>query len=265
MLFVIILLENRVRFVRGNTNNKKMFYVFITCIVLSVLIIGGTFAYFTAFANDALTINGSAASVSFGLKNSKVTDVDNAFGLIPMKNDQAPNAALMKCRDDYGNAGCQIYKITVTSDSSTVMFLDGYVIITPKEGVETRFASVYREVLDGDEEVFKTRFTLDDFVNHNDLSSSYLENNSEVDTGIRDGSCELSSTQTYNHVDSSDCLFVTNEKIGGNIGNERVFYMMVWVYDNGSAQNHLQGMDLAYQGEVVFTTAEGNEITATFD
>ena len=40
---------------------------------------------------------------------------------------------------------------------------------------------------------------------------------------------------------------------------------MVWVYDNGEAQDYLQGMQLAYQGEVTFITAEGNEISATFD
>jgi len=251
----------------GNTN-KKMIYVFIVCIVLSLFIVGGTFAYFTAIASDALTINGNSATVSFGLRITKVTDIDNAFGLIPMKNNQAPNAALMKCRDDFGNAGCQIYKITVSADSSTVMFLDGYVILTPKEGVETRFASVYRDVLEDDnsgeeQEVFKTRFTLEDFVDSDNLSSEYL--NSNVNYGIKDGSCEVSLTQSYNHTDSSNCLFVSNEKIGGDVGNERIYYLMVWVYDNGKKQDEIQGLDLAYQGEVVFTTAEGNEITATFD
>ena len=40
---------------------------------------------------------------------------------------------------------------------------------------------------------------------------------------------------------------------------------MVWVFDNGQPQNDLQGMQLAYRGTVTFLTAEGNEISATFD
>ena len=34
---------------------------------------------------------------------------------IPMKNKQAPNAAKQKCIDNLGNAGCQIYKITINN------------------------------------------------------------------------------------------------------------------------------------------------------
>ena len=40
---------------------------------------------------------------------------------------------------------------------------------------------------------------------------------------------------------------------------------MIWVYDNGEPQDYLQGMQMAYTGKVTFQTAEGNEISATFD
>ena len=243
-------------------NDKKMFYVFVCCITLSVVIIGGTFAYFTASSSDNTTVDGNAATVSFGLKVDKVTDIDNAFGLIPMKNDQAPGAAYMKCKDDNNNAGCQIYKITVSADSDTVMFLDGYIVTTPKEGVETRISSVY---YDPDDDKFSTRFSTDDFLDSDTLKDDYFANKALDDQGIRTGACEVSDSMTFNHDDSSDCLIVLNQKIGGDVGRERVFYIMIWVYDDGMAQDYLQGMELAYHGMVVFVTAQGNEITATFD
>ena len=243
-------------------SGNKMFYVFVACITLSLLIVGATWAYFTASASDNTTVNGNAATVSFGLRVDKVTDVDNAFGLIPMKNNQAPNAALMKCKDDNGNAGCQIYKITVSADSDTVMFLDGYIVTTPKEGVETRISSVY---LDEDKKLYSTRFESSDFLDNDTLNSEYFSDRAGNDQGIRTGACEISPTDTYNHTDSEDCLMIVDEKIGGDAGRDRVFYMMIWVYDDGTAQDYLQGMELAYHGMVVFTTAQGNEITATFD
>ena len=49
------------------------------------------------------------------------------------------------------------------------------------------------------------------------------------------------------------------------MGRVREFYVMIWVYDNNKSQDYLQGLELAYRGEVVFVTAEGNEISATFD
>lgn len=246
-----------------HSEGKKMFYLFIVCITLSVVIVGATLAYFTASATDDTTVHGDSATVSFSLNVEKITSIDNAFGLIPMKNDQAPGAAQMKCEDDFGNGGCQIYKVTVNADTDTVMFLDGYIVMIPNdERVETRFASVYT---DDDGENFYTAFSPDDFINRDTLNSSFIASNDKGDLGIATGACEVSESLSYNHSNASNCLFVENQKIGGDVGRELVFYVMVWVYDNGEAQNYLQGMQLAYTGNVVFTTADGNQISASFD
>ena len=232
---------------------KKMIYFLVCCISLAVIIIGATYAYFTAKATDEETVKGDAATVSFGLKVDRVTTVDMAFGLIPMKNSQAPNAAQQGCYDDYGNAGCQMYRITIEADSDTVMFLDGYVFITPKdERLETRIANIYTE----DEEVnFYTKFTNEDFG-----SADFVEHE-VIKTGARGSEADVSPNRT----DDYNCLIIKDEKIGGDVGRTKVLYMMIWVYDNGVAQDYLQGMQLAYKGDVTFVTAEGNEISATFD
>ena len=232
--------------------DRKLMYFLGCCILFALLVIGATYAYFTAKASDNNTVKGDAATVSFGLSVDKITTVDMAYGLVPMKNNQAPKAASNKCHDDNNNAGCQLYKITVHSDSDTVMFLDGYVFMTPKdERLETRIANVYTD----DKENYYTKFTADDFKRDDFDESSFIK------TGVRvtDSDTSPKRTEDYNS------LIVSNEKIGGDVGRTREFYIMVWVYDNGEAQDYLQGMQLAYQGSVTFITAEGNEISATFD
>lgn len=228
-----------------------MFYVLIGCITASLMIIGATYAYFTARAVDYNTVKGNSATVTFGLSVDRVTTVDMAFGLVPMKNNQAPNAAKQKCYDDLGNAGCQIYKITINADSDTVMFLDGYIVVTPRdERLETRFTEVRKN---GDD--FHTLFS------NESLKLETFDEERYIKTGKRGSNPEL----PLNHKEDYDCLLIENEQIGGERGRTREFYVMIWVYDNGTAQDYLQGMELAYRGEVNFVTAEGNEISATFD
>ena len=241
--------------------NKKKIYFLIICICLSMGIIGATYAYFTAKSSDDNTVNGNAATVTFGLRVEKITDIDNAFGLLPMKNDQAPGAAQNMCEDDNGSAGCQMYKISVSSDSDTVMFLDGYVTTTTKENVETRIAALYTT----DGESFNTRFTPSDFSDRDTLSAEYFDEKARDDQGIKSGSCVKKDNEVFSRDTDVNCFLISNQKIGGDVGRERDFYMMIWVFDNGKAQDVLQGMERAYQGSITFITAQGNEISATFD
>ena len=109
--------------------------------------------------------------------------------------------------------------------------------VTPKE------MKIYHilEVVDDDSDTFdETRF---------------------IKTGVR----VSDPKKQLNHTEDFNCLLIDNEKIGGDIGRQKVFYLMIWVYDNGKAQDYLQGLELAYRGEVTFVTAEGNEISASFD
>jgi len=233
-------------------NNYKFIYFLVGCLTFVLLVVGATYAYFTANATDNNTVKGDAATVAFGLSVERVTTVDMAYGLVPMKNEQAPNAAKRGCYDDFGNAGCQMYKMTINSSSDTVMFLDGYVVITPKdERLETRFTRVYTE----DGENFYTSF----------INENFNDDTFDEDRFIKNGIRVSDAETPLNHTDDYGCLVIENEKIGGDVGRKQVFYMMIWVYDNGLAQDYLQGMELAYKGEVTFVTAEGNEISATFD
>lgn len=232
--------------------DRKMLYFFIGCLCFALLIIGATYAYFAANVTDYNTVMGDANTVTFGLSVERVTTVDMAYGLVPMKNYQAPAAAENGCYDDFGNAGCQMYKMTISSDSDLVMFLDGYIVMTPKdERLETRLTRVYTD----DDEKYHTGFTTIEY------NASDFDEDKFIKTGVR-GSA---SDTVLNHEEDYGCLFLENEMIGGEYGRVRTFYVMIWVYDNGKAQDYLQGMQLAYSGNVTFITAQGNEIKATFD
>ena len=239
-------------------NSKKMFYVFIGCMILSVIIIGATFAYFMANSQDANTVKGGTYTTNFSLSVSRVTTVDMAYGLVPMKNSEAPHAAEQLCYDDYGNAGCQIYKITISTESEDIFFIDGYVTTNTKEGVETRFSRVYPEEVTTPEEetktIFRTNYTEDDF------SDPEFNEPEFIKTGVRVSPEESSP----NRDDDYNCLFVQDESIGGTSGSSKEIYVMIWVYDDGTNQDFMQGMELAYTGTVTFITAQGNEIKATF-
>lgn len=233
--------------------DRKLVYFVLGCLIFIFTVVGATYAYFTASAEDAETVYGESEAITFGLGVERVTSIDMAFGLIPMKNNQAPYAAEHMCRDALGNAGCQIYKIVVRTNSDMVMFLDGYIETFRKEGVETRFSEVF---YDKEADTFYTEYTAENF-----LEPGFIEDN-YISTGVRGSDPAVS----LNHTDDLGCLFIKNEQIGGSEeANERIFYVMIWVYDNGEPQDYLQGMQMAYTGKVTFQTAEGNEISATFE
>ncbi len=127
-------------------NGKGLFYGVIGIATLIVAIIGATFAYFTATQTNDDTITGNAASINFGLdvERAETTDQTNG-GLIPMSNTMVEKAVTAEtpCKDDNGNSVCQIYKITLTNQSSASMFLDGYVTLSSKTetGKSTDLAS----------------------------------------------------------------------------------------------------------------------------
>ena len=125
-----------------NNNNKGrgIFYGVIGVATLVVAIIGATFAYFTAAAqNGASDINGNMANIGFDLVVRKVVDPGATSGMIPMSNNmvEAAVTATEPCKDNNGNAVCQIYEITVTNNSSATMFVDGYTALAGGSGIAT--------------------------------------------------------------------------------------------------------------------------------
>ncbi len=247
-----------------NNFDRKMFYILVTCLVLSVIIIGATFAFFTASASDDSVVIGNTAASSFGMSVSKVTSLDMTFGLVPMKNTEAPYAAEQLCYDDNNSVGCQIYKITLYGDSSDVMFVDGYITTDVISGIETRFTRVYpydytyedptthEEVT---EHIFRTSYTKEEM----------LDVNFDMDEHIKSGQIGSLDTNSLNRTDDYNCLFASDEMIGGTAGDSVDLYLMIWIWDDGTNQDFIQGAQIVYTGTATFISSQGNEIKATFD
>lgn len=121
-------------------NGRGIFYGVIGVATLVVAIIGATFAYFTASASDNNTITGNMATINLQLAVDKMTKVDETQGgMIPMSNgmvEQSLKSTKGICLDDNNNAVCQIYKITLTNDSSAGQFVDGYVALRDKFNIK---------------------------------------------------------------------------------------------------------------------------------
>ena len=246
---------------KDNDIDKKFFYVFITCLTLSIVIMGATFAFFTARTSDGETALGNTAATSLTLSVTKVTSLDLTYGLVPMKNVQAPYAAEQLCHDDFNRIGCQIYRINLSTTSGEDVFVDGFITTDVIEGIETRFTRVYPkdvEVTDEDtgekvtKQIFTTTYTKEDM----------LDNDFDEDEYIKSGKAVNAENRLLNKVDDYSALLVENEKIDEN-GTD--IYVMMWIWDDDSDQNFIQGHELVYTGAVTFNTADGNQIKATFD
>lgn len=129
-------------------NGKGIFYGVIGVATLVVAIIGATFAYFTASASNNNVITGNMATVKLNLSVTKMTTVDETKGgMIPMSNTMVEVAVNKNgndvCVDDNGNAVCQIYKITLSNDSSAGQFVDGYVSLKYGAGAPTDWDGTY--------------------------------------------------------------------------------------------------------------------------
>ena len=248
----------------NNKVDNKFFYLFVVCITLSIVIIGATFAFFTASSSDDNTVNGVTGATGFKLSVSKITSLDMTYGLVPMRNTEAPYAAEQLCYDDRGSVGCQIYKITLNIESEDVLFVDGFITTDVVDGIETRFTRVYPKVMSSTNPE-TGEVSTDNIFTTNYTKSEMLEDSFDEDKYIKSGNAINAEGRLLNKTDDYDCLFVENEQLGGGNDTQVDFYLMIWIWDDGTNQDFIQGNELVYTGTVTFVTAQGNEIKATFD
>ncbi|MBR3162221.1 MAG: hypothetical protein IKF19_05775 [Bacilli bacterium] len=176
---------------RKQNNSKGVFYAVVGIATLIVAIIGATFAYFTASANAGNNvISGNMASIGFDLQVEKVLDPSSGRGMIPMSNsmiepaiNDTTNPINNTCTDDNGNAVCQIYKITVTNNSTAAMFVDGYVALAGGSGIPTDFtSSVKNKTTMRWAQVFKQGGGNDATSHYSTAGTQYLAINTEEGT-----------------------------------------------------------------------------------
>ena len=159
-----------------NNKGRGIFYGVIGVATLVVAIIGATFAYFTATAANTATIKGNTAKVQLSLAVTKISNADETKGgMIPLANSMVQRAvygtdSVKKtvltgasadiCVDDNGNAVCQIYQITLNNESSTGVFVDGYVSLKGGSGTPNDYTYSTYGTESGQK---KNKFKLNDY------------------------------------------------------------------------------------------------------
>ncbi len=227
-------------------NTRKMIYFTLICIVLIVIVITGTYAYFTAKKTAEKVLVGETKNYSFGLSVEKVSTNDH-YGLIPMDDEKAAYALENNCQDMNGFAVCQIYKITVNNTGNTAMYLDGYLKLDTVNDDEMRFMRIY---YDGDEFCYSNNCK-DEF-NINNIKSGIVKNEDD----------------NLNRSDDKNALLVEssqeNEDDIIKSGEKKEYYVLIWLHNLNEKQDDLQGVEHFFSGQAIFISSQGNEITAVF-
>lgn len=112
---------------------QGIFYGVIGVATLIVAIIGATFAFFAASANNATAVNGTTASASLTLRVERVAPT-TAGNMVPQLS-QTLGAAITgtddaSCIDGNGNTVCHVYEIEVTNGGSSTVVVDGTLDLT---------------------------------------------------------------------------------------------------------------------------------------
>lgn len=227
-------------------NTRKMIYFTLICIVIVVIVITGTYAYFTAKKTAEKVLVGETQTYSFGLSVEKIQTNDH-YGLIPMNDEKADYALENNCQDMNGYAVCQIYKIIVNNTGNTSMYLDGYLKLDTITDDEMRFMRIY---YDGDEFCYSENCPGD--FNTNNIKSGIAKNEGD----------------SLNRSDDKDALLVeSNQENEDDIikpGEKKEYYVLIWLHDSNKDQNELQGKEQFFSGQAIFISSQGNEITAVF-
>ena len=94
-----------------NSNKINKFLLVTTILSMTILLIGGTFSYFTLSTMskmDALAV--SAGKVRLGLG---VSPVYTGYPIIPLKDEYISVAYKQKCKDDLDRGACLAYGLEV--------------------------------------------------------------------------------------------------------------------------------------------------------
>ena len=239
---------------KKNIENRKMIYFCLICFIFVVITITGTYAYFTAQKSVENALTGETATVSFGLMVEKITNIDE-MGLIPMSDEYAPFAATKRCQDDFGNAACQIYRISIRNTGNTNIYLDGYIELSLVNDDEMRFTRVY---YDGDNFCIKENC---------ECASDFCQDEFDI-TKIKNG-IALNTDGNLNREDDVNALFIKSDKENEEdvlmANTTKDYYVMVWIHNEMEEQNDLQGIENVFSGKITFISSQGSEVTAIFE
>lgn len=281
-------------------NNKKgnLLYLVLGVSTLIVAIIGATFAFFSASANNE-SITGNIAeaggllvdvvSITYDPTDTYGTTTGNNIIPLNLITNQTPilgedgvtvtgyvddtsqfeKAMDRKCKDDLGNNICEVYKITVSNQSAT-----STVQIRGTLSLTSTATNMYWKQINAT--TAEKTYTPEE-----GEATTYLvlDTASEIDgiDAVKQGaSLENSYLTVANTADDGETPVYEVESVsltGTNGDNSSVtYYVVVWLEEIGSEQQDVdastEGSKKTYKGTVTFDAvdANGNKsgVTATF-
>ena len=126
-------------------------YTYIFILIYFLLGVGLTYSYLAFQVQDESTIVGNVVAIDVDLKVELV--VGNTTKMVPMLNEALSNAINGvgsdngACIDSAGNLSCQVYKITLTNNGSSLKHLRGTVELYAKDGVNNVYQNLrWREL-----------------------------------------------------------------------------------------------------------------------
>ena len=282
-------------------NNRKgnLLYLVLGLTTLVVAVIGATFAFFSASANDT-TIEGDVAEAGgllIDVKSVTYDPNDETFAtttgnnIIPLnlitnqteKTDgdgngtgeyvdsvsQFDKAMDRKCRDDLGNNICEVYKITVTNQSATATVqVRGTLNLTSTAAnmhwklIEATTETATYSPEDGEPTTFDVLKT-----------ATEIAGMPAVKQGAELANTYLTVKNTAE--EGSDPVYEgTNVSLSGTNGgnSSATYYVVVWLEEIGTEQQDVDAsskdVPKTYRGTITFDAvdAQGNKsgVTATF-
>ena len=212
-----------------NKRGSEIFLGVIGVATLVVAIIGATFAFFAAGANNTTAITGETATASLTLTVERVAPT-TVGKLVPQLAETLDDALVGtqakggSCIDGNGNTVCHVYEIVVTNGGTSAVTVDGSLTLTPSGISHLKWVKL--------------------------ATATTLTSALSADGGNTPSTTSLVSSVTLQPT--------------GQSGNSETYYVAVWVEEQNSNQTSADAGG-SFTGVVSFISANGTGgVTSTF-
>lgn len=134
---------------KKDNDTRKIFTTFVLVATLMICVTSATYAYFAISATNSSTITGEAAAVNLNLTVTRVTPDTTGWDastkkMVPQKSSAIASAinATNKCVDGNKNVVCEVFKITVTNNSTAGVNIKGTMHFN-YTGTNAKFDNLY--------------------------------------------------------------------------------------------------------------------------
>lgn len=225
--------------------NGTVIFVGVVCVAtLIISIVGATFAYFAAGADNAGTVNGTAAKAGLKLTVTQVSDGEGP--MVPLLNGAVQPAITGTtegtCIDANGNTSCKVYEIVIENTGTS-----GATLVSDITFSSAGFDNLYFEQINGSKSGEKYTFTKKNPAGTQQLIASGTGYDLVLGTASDDDS-------------NANTVLLGAD---GTSTDSQTYYLVVWISETSSNQNETDVG--SFSGTITFSSASGEGVTSTFE